>query len=751
MSGHTTSRHPIRRWLRALYYLNVVTVVAVVGYKVYLDVFDARMDSIHARQVERIQGVLDGRESFRFAVVGNVQNSIGIFERQIVPMLNASNVDFVVSAGNAVSDGGEDKYRALRGALRRLDVPHLLTFGPNEAAGLGSFRFYRQFGPYFFAFDAGGARFVFLDATGETPPTWQLRWLEEELTGSAPAHTFLFVGRPLVRVRNEPVFAEDEDYVAPDFRAALDRLIARHDVDVVFSGNIPTFDVQSRGSTRYVTTGGAGGLVVSDESSFHHFVLVTVGPESVTLAAQRLDVGQNPLLQTLESLWLFVHSLFFVGYLNFLLILSILVLLAASLHRLVFAEKEYYPRLDLDPTPYLDAPLRVAMFTNAFLPFIGGVPISVARLRDGLQTLGKRVLVIAPEYRTDGEPRSEREKENGVVRAPSILDFGGGTDIRVANIFHPGTVRSVKEFAPDLIHIHHPFWMGSLGLWLARRLRVPAIYTYHTRFEHYAHYVPLPGRLFRNLISHFLIKRFANKCAGVIVPAPSAREYLRTIGVKRRIMVQPTGIDFEAFRRVDPDAVRRLRDRLGIGDVPVILSVSRLGAEKNIGFILDAIAEVARRGDRPFHLLIVGEGDARAELERRAEELGIAERVSLPGEAPAREMPLYYHLAAIFAFASTTETQGMVVLEAMAAGLPVVAIRSSGIDALVREGVNGFKTGQDHRVWARRVEELLTDGAQRERLSRNAVTFAAEHDIESFARGVATFYAETLASEEREP
>ncbi|NIP61088.1 MAG: glycosyltransferase family 4 protein, partial [Gemmatimonadetes bacterium] len=152
-----------RGWLRLVFYLNVVIVLLVVGYKVYLDVFDSDLQSVHAEQVESIQERLREGGSFRFAVVGNANNSIGVFERQIVPMLNASRVDLVVSAGNAVSDGGEDKYRSLAGALGRLEIPYLLTFGENEADGLGGYRFYRRFGPYFFAFTAGSARFVFLD------------------------------------------------------------------------------------------------------------------------------------------------------------------------------------------------------------------------------------------------------------------------------------------------------------------------------------------------------------------------------------------------------------------------------------------------------------------------------------------------------------------------------------------------------------------------------------------------------------
>ncbi|MDZ7779999.1 MAG: glycosyltransferase family 4 protein [Gemmatimonadota bacterium] len=734
-----------RRWSRAIQHLSLVILVVVVGYRLHLDFFDVELESVHADHVETIQERVAEADTFRFAVVGNANNSIGVFERRIVPMLNASGAEFVVSAGNAVSDGGEDKYRALRGTLDRLEVPYLLTFAENEASRFGAFRFYRQFGPYFFAFTAGDTRFLFLDGAGETSPEWQLRWLEEELAREEAERTFLFTGRPLRRPAREPVFVDEEDYLAPpSFRSGLLELVERHDVDAVFASGLPLFDHHEWNGTRFVTTGGAGGLVVADEASFHHFTMVTVSEDDLSIQARRLDVGQHPVARTLESLWLFVHSLFFVGYLNFLLLLSALVFVAVKLHRLVFEEKDYYPSFDVDPDAFLGRPLRVAMFTNNYLPFIGGVPISIERLRRGLAALGHEVLVVAP-----GQGGADASDEESVLRLPSVA-FGKGSDFRLANIFSPRVFREVKSFRPDVVHVHHPFWVGSLGLWLARRLGVPAVYTYHTRFEHYAHFVPVPGRLFKNLISHYLIKRFANRCSGVVVPTPSAREYLRTLGVTTRILVQPTGIEHRAFRDVDAEAVDALRRRLDLDDEPVLVSASRVSREKNIDFLIEAVGDLARRGAR-FRFVLIGDGPDRARLQARIAELGLEDVVLMPGAVPSEEMPRYYALGDVFLFASTTETQGMVVLEAMAAGLPVVVVRSSGIDDLVHDGFNGFKTREDIGQWIARVEEVLGDDALRRELARNAQSFAEEHGIEPFAEEVVRFYAAVLAASGNEP
>ena len=131
-----------------------------------------------------------------------------------------------------------------------------------------------------------------------------------------------------------------------------------------------------------------------------------------------------------------------------------------------------------------------------------------------------------PRYR---EPWQD---DDTILWVPTLMAFGEKREFRLTNPFSARFRRCLREFKPDVIHVHHPFWLGSMGLWMGRRLKVLVIYTYHTRLEHYAHFVPLPGALFRNLISHYLIKHFSNRCQGVIVPTYSAEEYLRMIGVK---------------------------------------------------------------------------------------------------------------------------------------------------------------------------------------------------------------------------
>ncbi|WP_353851004.1 metallophosphoesterase, partial [Idiomarina sp.] len=182
--------------LKVLFYLNIAVVVGLIGYKVYLNLVTSEFEAEHTEQLSDISARLEGQDSYSFAVVGNINNSVGIFERRIIPMLNDTDIDFLVSAGNAVSSGGEDKYRAIKGTLSRLDMPYLLTFGNNEYEEFGSFRFYDHYGPHFFSFTADDSRFIFLDSTGKTPWQWQLRWLTDILKADDSKHRFVFIGHP---------------------------------------------------------------------------------------------------------------------------------------------------------------------------------------------------------------------------------------------------------------------------------------------------------------------------------------------------------------------------------------------------------------------------------------------------------------------------------------------------------------------------------------------------------------------------
>ncbi|UYF98836.1 glycosyltransferase [Halomonas sp. GD1P12] len=730
-----------KRWLRLAFTLNLALVAGLVIHQVWLYAGEPEFESLHTLEVSKIRTALTGRDSYRFAVVGNINNSVNVFGKTIVPSLNESGLDFMVSAGNAVASGQQESYRAIYESLSKLTMPFVLTYGDNEDSDFGSYLFYEYFGPHFYAFVAGDSHFIFLDGTGKSSTSWQLDWLERELSASTATHRFVFVGLPLHNVISEaPPFEADNYLNDPRMSEGIQTLAERYQVDAVFSANLSLFSHQTLNGVDYVTTGGAGGILTDLQDSFHHYVVVEVGEDGVKIAPVRLNVDQPGWWRLIGSIASTIYAFFYVSYPRFLLIVGLLTLLAMRLYRLIFEERDYYPNFDLDPTPYLGKPLRVAMVSNNYFPFVSGVSISVERLRKSLAALGHSVTLLVPRY------AEQRQDDDGVERLPTLIAFGEKREFRLTNPFNRRFRQRLRAYQPDVIHVHHPFWLGSMGLWMGRRLNVPVIYTYHTRLEHYAHFVPLPGALFRNLISHYLIKRFSNRCDGVIVPTYSAEEYLRMIGVKTPTLVQPTGIDTRRYAKANDAEVEALKKQWKIDENErVLISVSRVSREKNIGFMLDALAQLQGQGGERLRLLLIGDGPDRESLQARIDELALTDRVTLTGAVAPEAMASYYHLGDLFVFASTSETQGMVILEAMAAGLPVVAVRSSGIDDVVRDGYNGFKTPQNLRVWGERVLEISGDAALRHTLGEQARTFAKDYDVERFADAITHFYAQTLA------
>ncbi|WP_462324926.1 glycosyltransferase [Desulfoplanes sp.] len=729
-------------WWRLLFYLNVTILLLVIFYKIYLNVFEQDYEAVHADQVETIESLLDGGDTFSFAVVGNINNSVGIFERKIIPKLNASDVAFVVFAGNAVSGGGEDKYRALHRTLEHLEKPYLLTFGDNEYDTFGGFRYYDHYGPYIYSFSAANTRFVFLDSSGKTSFQWQARWLEEELDVAPNDNVIVFTGHPLLSVDKKGIFDLDTDYLADkEFRDLLMPLLEDPRVKAVFSSNLPLFSVQESGNTRFVVTGGGGGLIMNTDRSFYHYVKVHVRGDQVHIEPVRLSIGQHRFFRTVESLWFFIHSLFYVGYLNYLLVVCCLIVSAYWLHSLFLRERDYYPDYSQPADPHLGRPIRVAMFTNNYLPFIGGVPIAIHRLAAVLKKLGHAVLIVAPRY----EQKSPTEHERDVFRLPCFTRPTADKGVVVPNIFSLAALKKIRTFSPEIIHIHHPFWMGTLGLWIARRLKIPAVYTYHTRLEYYSYAVPLPKTLFRNFLAHALVRRIGNRCDAVVVPTEASEHYLRMIGVKTSIFVVPTGIETDRFGPYPKTERVDLRARLGIKNHELVLvSASRLSVEKNIDFLLQAIDQLARDCPKQFKLVLIGEGPEKTRLARVATQSGLQDTIIFAGSVSPERMPLYYTLGDVFVFASTSETQGMVILEAMAGGMPVVAVRASGIDDFVINGVTGFKTTEHRNVWAKKVRILLEDDRLRQQMSAHAASLAEKYGMDTFGVRMERVYAHVL-------
>ena len=339
--------------------------------------------------------------------------------------------------------------------------------------------------------------------------------------------------------------------------------------------------------------------------------------------------------------------------------------------------------------------MKIAMMTNSYKPFVAGVPISVERLTEGLRRMGHEVVVFAPSY-------DMQEEEKDVVRYGSLLrNVAGG--FSVPNSLDPIIEERFREEDFDVIHVHHPMMMGEAARYLSKRYEVPLVFTYHTRYEQYLHYVGLSG-LSRLMPSY--LRHCTAPCDLVIAPTPLMKEYLEEISVKPPVSVLPTGLPMDSFLP-DEEKAAQIRRMYLRGRKHLFVSVSRLAKEKNVEFLIRSVKLIKERRGSDFKLLLVGDGPERKHLQRLAEELGVQEEIVFVGAVPNEEIRNYCHAADLFLFASRSETQGIVLIESMAAGTPVLAVRATGTEDVVICGENGYMTNVSEIEFSEKLMDIL--------------------------------------------
>ncbi|MCS6868085.1 glycosyltransferase family 4 protein [Thermus sp.] len=377
---------------------------------------------------------------------------------------------------------------------------------------------------------------------------------------------------------------------------------------------------------------------------------------------------------------------------------------------------------------------RVGLFTDVYFPNPNGVTTSVYLLLRELRRMGHEAWVVAPRH-----PEAP-ENEEGVVRVPSVAyPFYEGQQIALPSARHLPT-----EF--ELIHTHTPLTLGVWGLRIARNKGLPHVSTFHTHYEKYAHYVPGLAILdkYTGIVPR-LAKAFYNRVEVVIAPTEPVKRLAEGYGIERPIRVIPTGIDNRLLEEAPlpspspwPEGTRRL------------ITVGRLGKEKSFDVVLQAVAELAKAEE--VFLVHIGEGPELQALEHLAQTLGIAERVRFLGPVPYRRIGGYYRMAELFLFASETETQGLVIWEAQAMGVPVVAVGAEGTLEGVEEGKTGYLVPPgDFRALAEKALGLLRDEEARRRMSLLARAWAMERSAERIAEKIVAVYDEASEILRAEP
>jgi glycosyltransferase involved in cell wall biosynthesis len=379
--------------------------------------------------------------------------------------------------------------------------------------------------------------------------------------------------------------------------------------------------------------------------------------------------------------------------------------------------------------------MRIAMFTNTYLPHVGGVARSVSTYEDELRLRGHDVKIVAPAF--DGA----EDSTDHVLRIPAIQNFNG-SDFSV-RLPQPGMIAEFLDaFRPEVIHSHHPFLLGDSALRYAWARELPLVFTHHTLYEQYTRYVPLDSEALKRVAIQMAVE-YCNLCTHVIAPSESVQKLLTERGVVTPTTVIPTGIDLDFFSSGNR---RRLLAVHGIPDDALVIGhVGRLAGEKNLEFLARAMGlYLSRHPEAVF--LVVGSGDQQEAFKTALETRAKPEQIHLIGKKTGQDLADAYAAMDVFVFSSQSETQGMVLAEAMAAGAPVVALDGPGVrDVVARDNGRLLPGDASEEQFARAVEEVTSDPRRLRRLCQQARKSIEEFSLEHCADRLIALY-ESLAA-----
>jgi len=380
--------------------------------------------------------------------------------------------------------------------------------------------------------------------------------------------------------------------------------------------------------------------------------------------------------------------------------------------------------------------MRVLFISDVYFPRVNGVSTSIATFRADLAACGVDTTLIVPQY---GEAPIASDTAS-IVRVPSRPVPRDHEDRLMRWGALQRALQALKDQRFDLVHVHTPFLAHYAGVRLARARGIPVVETYHTFFEEYVHhYVPLLPRTLGRRLARSITRSQCAQVDALVSPSAAMQEMLASIGVRTPVTVIPTGLP--AARFVRGDALRFRAGRAIPAGRPLVLYVGRVAHEKNIGFLIDCFTEVRR--SRPDALLVIaGEGPARDALKAQAGRLGLARDVMFVGYLDrAGALADCYAAAAVFVFASRTETQGLVLLEAMAQGCPVVSTAHLGTASILQSGCGAWVVPEERAAFARAVIDTLGDPQRAARYGAQAREYAQRWSSRLMAQRMRDFYA----------
>lgn len=378
--------------------------------------------------------------------------------------------------------------------------------------------------------------------------------------------------------------------------------------------------------------------------------------------------------------------------------------------------------------------MRVGMFVNYYAPSKGGMETSVINLCKGLNQAGHETFVFTPEY------PNYADKEKNIFRYKSIhFSYGGYFYVIPIPFLSSSIKQTVAGLNLDIIHSHQPYSLGEEALKFSRKFSIPLVFTYHIRYEDYFHYIPIIPRSVSQKYIKKITTNYSNQCDAIIAPSTAVKKLLIDHQVKSSISVIPSGIDIDNFAK-NSGQREKTREKYQIKDGDIaLITACRLTEEKNVKFLVESFNKT-KKSCPNVKFIIVGDGAVKKDLEKMVKGFGIESNVIFTGLVNKEEIVSLYQASDVFVFASLTETQGLVAVEAMASGLPVIAIKASGIEDMVQSGEDGILTGNSIDEFTGAVIKVINDKSLREELSKRAKINSKKFTIEIWTEKMVKLY-----------
>lgn len=380
--------------------------------------------------------------------------------------------------------------------------------------------------------------------------------------------------------------------------------------------------------------------------------------------------------------------------------------------------------------------MKIGFFSNSYHPMVSGVVKAIDFMRLGLKELGHETYVI-----TAGYP-GFKECDPCVIRYPSIA-LGPAAKFPLAIPFQPALDKKIQNLNLDLVHTQHPFLLGETGARLAHKQKIPLVFTFHTRYDDYLHYTPfgIPQFISKSFIKNKIL-HFLKKSDAIIAPTPSIKELILQYGIQDKCQVIPNAISLSQFQKKDGKSVL---EKYHLEGRKVSVFIGRLAPEKNLSFLLESFVSVVQEISEAC-LMVIGDGVSRAELEQEAQKLGLARSVIFTGMIPYEQVPDYLSLSKIFVTASKSEVNPLSILEAMAAGVPLLALRTTWSEEIITHKKNGILADENRDSFSRAFIQLLTHDTAREKLSQEAKEKSREFHYSFMAKKLEKLYLSLMQS-----